>query len=40
LVRPTQPTALAKAGKMTPKDITRALKQYEIDVEKMNPALA
>ena len=32
--------ALAKAGKMTPKDVTRALKQYKIDVDKIDPALA
>jgi pyruvate dehydrogenase E1 component len=29
--------ALAKAGKMTPKDITRAIKQYKIDADKPDP---
>ena len=29
--------ALAKEGKMTGKDVARAIKQYKIDVEKVNP---
>ncbi|WP_448670847.1 pyruvate dehydrogenase (acetyl-transferring), homodimeric type [Pseudoxanthomonas mexicana] len=29
--------ALAKEGKMTAKDVSRAIKQYKIDVEKANP---
>jgi pyruvate dehydrogenase E1 component len=29
--------ALAKDGKMTAKDVARAIKQYKIDVEKVNP---
>jgi pyruvate dehydrogenase E1 component len=29
--------ALAKEGKMTGKDVSRAIKQYKIDVEKVNP---
>lgn len=29
--------ALAKAGRMTPKDVTRAIKQYKIDTEKPDP---
>ena len=29
--------ALAKEGKMTAKDVARAIKQYKIDVEKPNP---
>jgi len=29
--------ALAADGKMTGKDVARAIKQYKIDVEKVNP---
>ena len=29
--------ALAAEGKMNGKDVARAIKQYKIDVEKMNP---
>ena len=29
--------ALAAEGKMTGKDVARAIKQYKIDVEKVNP---
>ena len=29
--------ALANDGKMTGKDVSRAIKQYRIDVEKVNP---
>ena len=29
--------ALAADGKMTGKDVSRAIKQYKIDVEKVNP---
>ena len=29
--------ALAAEGKMTAKDVARAIKQYKIDVEKPNP---
>ncbi|GAA4858477.1 pyruvate dehydrogenase (acetyl-transferring), homodimeric type [Luteimonas vadosa] len=32
--------ALAKDGKMTAKDVARAIKVYKIDVEKVDPALA
>lgn len=32
--------APASAGELTPKDISRAIKQYKIDVDKIDPALA
>ena len=32
--------ALAKDGKMTPKDVSRAIKLYKIDTDRPNPLLA